>query len=97
MAPPLVLFHASDLHFGYEDRAALDWFAAEVEREWQSINGLDFDYSSADILFRNPTEDDAFTWHPSLGEEGFGPISIFDLMVFPKTIAVSEGFNTRFG
>lgn len=28
----LVLFHVSDLHFGYEDRAALDWFMAEVER-----------------------------------------------------------------
>lgn len=27
-----VLFHVSDLHFGYEDRAALDWFMAEVER-----------------------------------------------------------------
>jgi 3',5'-cyclic AMP phosphodiesterase CpdA len=30
---PLVLFHVSDLHFGYEDRAALDWFMAEVVRE----------------------------------------------------------------
>lgn len=28
-----VLFHVSDLHFGYEDRAALDWFVAEIERE----------------------------------------------------------------
>jgi 3',5'-cyclic AMP phosphodiesterase CpdA len=27
------LFHASDLHFGAEDRAALDWFAACVARE----------------------------------------------------------------
>jgi 3',5'-cyclic AMP phosphodiesterase CpdA len=26
------LFHVSDLHFGYEDREALDWFAGEVER-----------------------------------------------------------------
>lgn len=25
------LFHVSDLHFGYEDRAALDWFASAVE------------------------------------------------------------------
>jgi 3',5'-cyclic AMP phosphodiesterase CpdA len=33
MAQPLVLFHASDLHFGQEDRAALAWFMAEVERE----------------------------------------------------------------
>lgn len=28
----VTLFHVSDLHFGYEDRAALAWFAAEVER-----------------------------------------------------------------
>jgi 3',5'-cyclic AMP phosphodiesterase CpdA len=27
------LFHVSDLHFGYEDGAALDWFVREVERE----------------------------------------------------------------
>jgi 3',5'-cyclic AMP phosphodiesterase CpdA len=33
MPSPLVLFHASDLHFGYEDPAALDWFRAEVERD----------------------------------------------------------------
>lgn len=33
MTPPLVLFHASDLHFGAEDRAALGWFMDEVERE----------------------------------------------------------------
>lgn len=30
MASPVTLFHVSDLHFGAEDRAALDWFAAEV-------------------------------------------------------------------
>ncbi len=29
-AAPVRLFHVSDLHFGQEDRAALDWFAAEV-------------------------------------------------------------------
>lgn len=28
----LTLFHVSDLHFGYEDREALDWFAGEVAR-----------------------------------------------------------------
>jgi 3',5'-cyclic AMP phosphodiesterase CpdA len=33
MSPATVLFHASDLHFGYEDREALAWFMAEVERE----------------------------------------------------------------
>lgn len=30
MAKPVRLFHVSDLHFGAEDRAALDWFAADV-------------------------------------------------------------------
>ena len=30
---PLVLFHASDLHFGAEDRSALNWFMDEVARE----------------------------------------------------------------
>lgn len=29
----VTLFHVSDLHFGQEDRAALDWFMAEVESE----------------------------------------------------------------
>lgn len=33
MSAPVRLFHASDLHFGQEDRAALDWFMSEVERE----------------------------------------------------------------
>ena len=33
MSAKTVLYHVSDLHFGYEDRQALDWFAAEVERE----------------------------------------------------------------
>lgn len=32
-AAPRLLFHVSDLHFGNEDRAALDWFAQEVARE----------------------------------------------------------------
>jgi 3',5'-cyclic AMP phosphodiesterase CpdA len=30
MTRPLTLFHVSDLHFGAEDRAALDWFARGV-------------------------------------------------------------------
>lgn len=33
MTGPTLLFHVSDLHFGHEDRDALDWFMAEVERE----------------------------------------------------------------
>jgi 3',5'-cyclic AMP phosphodiesterase CpdA len=30
MKRAITLFHVSDLHFGQEDRAALDWFASEV-------------------------------------------------------------------
>lgn len=30
MSKPIVLFHVSDLHFGHEDREALDWFAREA-------------------------------------------------------------------
>lgn len=33
MSEATVLFHVSDIHFGYEDRAALDWFAGEVSRQ----------------------------------------------------------------
>jgi hypothetical protein len=33
MSRTTTLFHVSDLHFGYEDRDALAWFAAEVARE----------------------------------------------------------------
>lgn len=33
MSKAITLFHVSDLHFGYEDQAALDWFASEVTRE----------------------------------------------------------------
>ncbi len=29
-----------------------------AQRKWQSINGIDFDYSTADVLYRNPTEGD---------------------------------------
>jgi 3',5'-cyclic AMP phosphodiesterase CpdA len=30
MTAPVTLFHVSDLHFGAEDRGALDWFAGEI-------------------------------------------------------------------
>jgi 3',5'-cyclic AMP phosphodiesterase CpdA len=32
-AQRIVLYHVSDLHFGQEDRDALDWFAAQVTHE----------------------------------------------------------------
>ncbi len=30
-------------------------------RDWQAINGLDFDYSAADVLYRAPDEDESLT------------------------------------
>ena len=38
-------------------------------REWDSINGLDFDFSTADLLWRNPTEDDNFTGFKTFSQE----------------------------
>src|SRR3546814_9790523 len=31
-----------------------------ASRDWQAINGLDYDFSTADILYRNPDEDATF-------------------------------------
>ena len=38
-------------------------------RQWQSINGLDFDYSTADLLYREPTEDDNFSRFETFSQE----------------------------
>ncbi|MGH8076874.1 MAG: TonB-dependent receptor, partial [Lysobacter sp.] len=38
-------------------------------REWQSINGLDFDFSSADLLFRPANKDEAFTGFETFSQE----------------------------
>ena len=38
-------------------------------REWGSINGLDFDFSSADILYRNPEKDESFTGFETFSQE----------------------------
>lgn len=40
-----------------------------ARRDWQTINGLDFDYSSADILYRNPREDESFTGFKTFSQE----------------------------
>ncbi len=45
----------------------LGWFGGSTLtsitswREWDSINGLDFDFTTADILYRNPRENESFT------------------------------------
>src|SRR5690606_34704796 len=38
-------------------------------REWQAINGLDYDFSTADILYRNPDEDESFTGSETFSQE----------------------------
>lgn len=38
-------------------------------RDWGSINGLDFDFSSADLLYRNPQKDESFTGFKSFTQE----------------------------
>ena len=38
-------------------------------RDWQTINGLDFDFSSADLLYRDPEESDNFTAFETLSQE----------------------------
>jgi iron complex outermembrane receptor protein len=40
-----------------------------AQREWESTNGIDFDYSTADILFRNPQKSDNFTAFDTFSQE----------------------------
>ena len=51
------------------------WFGSSTltsitaKREWQAINGLDYDFSTADILYRNGDEDESFTGFDSFSQE----------------------------
>ncbi|KAF1685905.1 TonB-dependent receptor [Pseudoxanthomonas broegbernensis] len=38
-------------------------------RDWQAINGLDFDYSAADVLYRAPDEDESLTKFSTFSQE----------------------------
>ena len=38
-------------------------------RDWQTINGLDFDYSSADVLYRPANKDESFTGFETFSQE----------------------------
>ncbi|UNK56820.1 TonB-dependent receptor [Pseudoxanthomonas daejeonensis] len=40
-----------------------------ASREWQAINGLDFDYSAADVLYRAPDEDESLTKFKTFSQE----------------------------
>ena len=40
-----------------------------AQRKWQSTNGIDFDYSTADLIYRNPQESDNFTRFNTFSQE----------------------------
>jgi len=40
-----------------------------AHREWQAINGLDFDFSSADLLYRPANKDESFTGFETFSQE----------------------------
>src|SRR5690606_37374641 len=40
-----------------------------ASREWESINGLDYDFSTADILYRRADEDESFTGFDTFSQE----------------------------
>ncbi len=54
-----------------------------AQREWDSINGLDFDFSSADILYRNAERDESLTAFETFTQEFrlTGATSAIDWMV----------------
>ena len=40
-----------------------------AKRDWEAINGLDFDFSTADLLYRNPDADESFTGFDTFTQE----------------------------
>ena len=40
-----------------------------ASREWESVNGLDYDFSTADILYRNADADESFTGFQTFSQE----------------------------
>ncbi len=59
--------HIKDQGVSLQSTTDLDWAGGATFtsitswREWDAINGLDFDFSTADILYRNPKENESFT------------------------------------
>ena len=54
-----------------------------AQREWEAINGLDYDFSTADILYRVADEDESFTGFKTFSQEFrlTGATERIDLMV----------------
>ncbi len=40
-----------------------------ASREWQAINGLDYDFSTADMIYRNADKDESFTGFKTFSQE----------------------------
>lgn len=40
-----------------------------AQRQWDNINGLDFDYTSADLLYRNADQDESFVGFETFSQE----------------------------
>lgn len=40
-----------------------------ASREWQAINGLDYDFSTADLIYRSASEDESFTGFETFSQE----------------------------
>ncbi|KAB8180490.1 TonB-dependent receptor plug domain-containing protein [Lysobacter maris] len=54
-----------------------------ASRDWEAINGLDFDFSTADLIYRNADRDESFTGFETLTQELrlTGSTDAFDWMV----------------
>jgi len=70
-----------DWNTGWWGNAALTSITAH--REWESINGLDFDFSTADILYRNAERDESLSEFKTFTQELrlTGSSGAFDWMV----------------
>lgn len=54
---------------GHAVERRCDADAITASREWQAINGLDYDFSTADLLYRNANEDESFTGFDTFNQE----------------------------
>jgi iron complex outermembrane recepter protein len=54
-----------------------------AQREWETVNGLDFDFTAADILYRNADRDESFSGFETFSQELrlTGTAGAFDWMV----------------
>ena len=67
--------HIKDKGLSLQADWTTPWFggatltSVTAKRKWSSANGLDFDFSTADLLYRNPTEDDNYSAFDTFSQE----------------------------